>query len=172
MSLTLTGRITNKELILLEEVARLVFVLVCSSDNGETSGISCHSAGETARQLDRTLSEGCLARVTFASAKATTPQFGSSRRVTSAVLLGLAPTPDDATPEQRTPSAWGLWRQDRGWFRNLNSSGGNSFDRRKAVVFVAENNHAKRFSRFQECKDQQGLLSMAFGCRTIIKAIF
>jgi len=170
--LTLTGRITNKEFILLDEVSRIVFVLVASSDNGETSGISCHSSGETARQLDRTLSEGCLARVTFATAKSTTAQFGSSRRVTSAVLLGLAPKPVAAQPEQRTPSAWGLWRQDRGWFRNLNSSGGNSFNRRKAVVFVAENNQAKRFSKFQECRDQQSLLDMAFGCHTIIKPIF
>jgi len=170
MSLTLTGRITNKELILLEEVARLVFVLVCSSDNGQTSGISCHAAGETARQLDRTLSDGCLARLTLA--KATTPQFGSSRRVTSAVLLRLAPEPVAAQPEQRTPSAWGLWRKDKGWFRNLNRSGGNFFDQRKAVVFVAENNQAKRFSKFQECRDQQSLLDMAFGCHTIIKPIF
>ena len=164
------GTVRNKQYIELDEVTQYVFALVTEKD-GRLTSIDCHAWGDVAQELNRTLSEGCVARVTLDQHRSSPAQFHNSRRVYSAELLAM-PSPDDMPPEvepRRVTTAWGLWRPGGGWFRNLKPS--NNFERDKSIIFVKDYENAKHFNVFEDCKDQQAVLVAAFGCHTVIKAI-
>lgn len=145
----------------------LIFGLLATNKEGKTIGLNCHAWGETAKQLSKLLSNDCKARVNFASKKRYIEDF-LSYRATGAVLVEIPTVELESSP--RIPTAtWGLWRQGKGWFREIKAL--DKFNPSRAVSFTEQNKKACCFKSFEECKDQQETLSAAFGCRMIIKPL-
>jgi hypothetical protein len=165
----LTGTIQNKREIPLEGVFRITFLLVARNMKGQEVGIDCHAWGENARELNRRLSDGCVARVTFAKQKNTPALFASKRAISAEILERIPPPPPSVETTPRVPAAWGLWRSGKGWFRCLKPA--DTLVRSRAISYTERDNCAMIFTSFDCCKDQQQVLSAAFGCRTIIKPL-
>lgn len=165
----LTGTIQNKREIPLEGVFRITFLLVARNMRGQEVGIDCHAWGENARELNRRLSDGCVARVTFAKQKNTPALFASKRALSAEILERIPPPPAPVETTPRVPAAWGLWRPSKGWFRCLKQA--DTLVRNRAISYTEKDDLAMLFLSFDSCKDQQQVLSAAFGCRTIIKPL-
>lgn len=164
----LTGKIQNKQEMPLEGVFRIVFLLVARNMRGQEIGIDCHAWGDNARELNRRLSDGCVARVTFDRPKNSPISFRSKRAISAEVLEVLPPPPPPVETTPRVPAAWGLWRPGKGWFRCLKPA--DKLVRNRAISYTEKDNLAKALS-FDSCKELQQVLAAAFGCRTIIKPL-
>lgn len=167
----LTGTITNKQLNKDGDTNMLTFGLLATNKEGKTIGLSCHAWGETANQLNKLLYNGCKARVNFATKKRSLFNYTQdffSYRATGAVLVEISTVELKSSPRIQT-ATWGLWRQGKGWFREIKAL--DKFNPNRAVSFTEQNKKACCFKSFEECKDQQETLSAAFGCRMIIKPL-
>lgn len=168
----LQGTVQGKRLIVLEETMQLVFRLVFRDDDIEYS-VNCHAWNDMARQLNCTLSEGAICEVDVDKEQKPVNARISSRRIIAAKLIQMpqAELPPEPAPARQTTTAWGLWRPGYGWFTGvLPNRKGRPFRADKAVGFHKDNKKAKPFL-FDDCKDQQSTLVMAFGCHTIIKPL-
>jgi hypothetical protein len=165
----LTGTIQNKREIPLDGVFRITFLLLARNMAGQQVGIDCHAWGEDARELNRRLSDGCVARVTFAQQKNTPALFASKRAISAEILERISPPPPPVETTPRVPVAWGLWRSGKGWFRGLKRA--DTLVRRRAISYTERDNCAMLFLSFDSCRDQQQVLTSAFGCRMTIKPL-
>ncbi len=165
----LTGTIQSKIEIPLEGVFQIIFLLVARNMEGQQVGINCHAWGEDARELNRRLSDGCVARVTFAKQRNTPAVFASKRAISAEILKRIPPPPPPVETTPRVPVAWGLWRSGKGWFRCLKRA--DTLVRSRAISYTERDNCAMLFQSFDSCRNQQEVLANAFGCRTTIKPL-
>lgn len=172
-NMKLQGKVQDKRLIVLEETTQLVFRLISRGLDGIEYSVNCHAWNDLAKQLNCTLPEGAICEVDVDRLQKTGKHQIQSRRIIDARLIQLPEPelPSEPAPPRRTPTAWGLWRPGHGWFTGvLPNPKGKAFRADKAVGF-SENNKQARHFLFDDCKDQQSTLKMAFGCHTLIKPL-
>ncbi len=171
-NMKLQGQVKGKRLIVLEETTQLIFRLVFSVNDVEYN-VNCHAWNDLAKQLNCTLPDGAICEVDVSKEQKAGKHQIRSQRIIAARLIQMpkAELPPEPAPARQTPTAWGLWRPGHGWFTGvLPKREGRPFRADKAVAFNEDNKKAKPFL-FDDCKDQQSTLEMAFGCYTIIKPL-
>jgi hypothetical protein len=167
------GKVQDKRLIVLEETTQLVFRLISKGLDGIEYSVNCHAWNDLAKQLNCALPEGAICEVDVDREQKTGKHQIRSRRIRDARLIQMpkAELLPEPAPARQTPTAWGLWRPGHGWFTGvLPKRNGRPFQADKAVAFNEDNKKARPFL-FDDCKDQQSCLKMAFGCYTIIKPL-